>query len=429
MSPFVQCSIALAVLVSTGHAIAQSGEPDQDPPRSVTFDVVSPTFEGQPDAPAAGTHTEETRNDNRMHNQFFVPSDGSRAPPLQVPQRAALRASLEQQYPDLAEGIGVDAQTAGKLLDLLAEHQRERFERGGQDAQNAPTEWVLQEAEAESKRLAALHDLLGEAAMARYLDYAATARERFQVRALDARLPPEHKLLPEQKQRLIALYQEDDARTSELDERRHSAARRPFVPGEDLQRASRLATIAANEEHLQTMAHSQQWMSERAAQFLTAPQLAALSQLHTEERTSLQRWIERARVDAGLEPTIAHHELQTRQLISGAQVSVEIELTVDREEPLAIDRVMTVGESVTIDAGKGVFVQAKPRLYEDGEPTVRLEYYEQQQGGRRRPLTSISMISNMLMRDGGEAIGTETFVVASGLKAYAIRAKVRVAEL
>lgn len=432
MSAFVQCSVAVIVLASVGHAVAQPGEADQHPPRSVTFGVVTSTqvqLQAQTDAPGADTGGTDANSENRVHSgDFFVSQRGSQIAPLPPLQHAGVRASLEQRYPDLAEGVGIDAPTAGKLLDLLADHQLEAFERAHLDAQTTPADWVLQEAEAESKRLAALRDLLGEAAMERYLDYSTTVRERYQVRALDARLPTEHKLLPAQKQRLIALYQEDYARMSEVEEQRQSADRRPFLPGEDLQRAARLATIAANEEHLRTMTLSQRWTSERAASFLTAPQLAALSQLHTEQHTNLRRWIERARVDAGLEPTIPDIESQVPRMKRGAQLSVQIELTIDREQPLLINSVMTVGEPVTLEIGKGLLVRAKPQLYENGSPTVRLDYYEQQ-GARRRHLTSISTVSNLSMGKEGEKIDTETFVVASGRDAYAVRANVSVAAL
>jgi hypothetical protein len=439
MSTLIPCSFAAAVLVSAGSALAQSGEPDQFPPRSVTFGIVTPAqaqFEAQADAPAAATSDESTPSENRLRGgDFFVPLDGSRPPPLQPPQRAAVRASLEQRYPDLAEGLGIDALSADKLLDLLAEHQLSAFERTRLDPQDASSDWVLKEADAESKRLDALRALLGEAAMERYLDYSSTVGERWQVATFDKRLPPEHKLRPAQKQQMIALYQEASARESELQEQRRPAPIQRFFPGEDLQRASRLATIAANEEHLHTMAHSHRWLSERAAQFLTAPQLAHLAQLHSEQRGSLKQWIERARVDAGLEPTIPDRELEApgiaRDVAREGQLTVDIELTINRDEPLMISRVMTSGETVTIEAGNGLFVQAKPQLYEDRPPIVRLDYYEQH-GARRRRLANIATVSNMptqTPQSGAERIGIETFIVATGHKAYAIRANVSVAAL
>lgn len=439
MGILVQCAMAAGVLVSAGHALAQSGEPDQSPPRSVTFGIVTPTqaqLEAQADAPAADTGDESTWSENRLRGgDFFVPLDGSRTPPLQPPQRAAVRASLEQRYPDLAEELGIDTPTADKLLDLLAEHQLSAFERSRLDPQYASSDWVLKEADAESKRLDALRALLGEAALERYLDYSSTELERSQVATLGKRLPPEHKLHPAQKQRMIALYQEASARESELQEQRRPAPIQPFFPGEDLQRASRLATIDANEEHLRTMAHSHRWLSERAAQVLTAPQLQALAQLHSEQRGSLRKWIERARADAGLEPTIPDRELQApgiaRDAVREGQAIVDIELTINRDEPLVISRVMTSGETVTIEAGNGLLVQAKPQLYEERPPIVRLDYYEQH-GARSRRLAKIAIVSSMstqTLQSGGEKIGTETFVVASGRKAYAIRANVSVAAL
>ncbi len=155
----------------------------------------------------ANTAAESTSGQNRLiSGQFFIVHDG--APPG-PPQRSGVRESLQQRYPELAEAVGIDALTVEKLLDLLTEHQLSTF---GTDPPHASFDWLLKEADAEAKRLDTLRGLLGEEGLERYLAYSTTLRERTQVSTFDARLPSEHKLLPAQKEQMIVLYQEDDAR-------------------------------------------------------------------------------------------------------------------------------------------------------------------------------------------------------------------------
>lgn len=402
MNRLLRRALVMVVLASTNPALAQS---DDGP------------------AQQAGS----ANGQNRLRGPFFV--EDRRAGPLNTPSRDAVRASIRQKYPDVAEVLGIDAATAQKLLDLLTDQQLSTLETSRLDTTpRASSDWLLSEAAAESGRIDALRGVLGEQRWERYLDYSTTVRERTQVATFDARLPAEHKLLAAQKEQMIELYREDTAR-------RHRKLRAPHVferrdsdpawqPG-DHERAMQLATIAANEAQLRTISQSHRQLSLRAAHFLSQPQLAVLSHVHAEEEGSLRHWIEHARSEAGLEPTLPDAQLPVDEssglrTLPAVQVKVDIALTVDRNESRLFSYIAMNGDTLAFEAGDGLLVEATPTL--DGDSLeVEWAYYEQR-GTRKRRLIDMASVSTL--RPSGAPFGVEKLTVTAGSKAYAIKANV-----
>ncbi len=135
-------------------------------------------------------------------------------------------------------------------------------------------------------------------------------------------------------------------------------------------------------------------VSQRAAKFLIAPQLTALSQMHTEEENSLRQWIEKARIAAGLDLAIPADEPPGLSVPPAVQMQIDIKLTVNRNEPIAVSHVVTNGETVTFETDDGLFVEATPTLYDDDSLNVHWAYYEQR-GTRKRRLTDVTSVSTL----------------------------------
>ena len=249
-------AIALALVVFTSAAHAQATQP-QTPPS---------TSSAVPPAPAK-------IEANTMHSVHFEASS-STGSTLQVfgpgshamrqmrerlkdpQQRAALRTEwrtqIAQSHPDIGQALDIDAATEEKLIELLTDHQMDqldefhlRFEDDRTPAQTQSEETQIRAlADRETNRVEALRELLGQERLERYQTFKTTSRERMQVAMLDAHLDSAHKLRADQKERLVAVYQEHNIR--DLDQHRLTTlSRSPFgtafreLPSaEELQRIS-----------------------------------------------------------------------------------------------------------------------------------------------------------------------------------------------
>jgi hypothetical protein len=217
--------------------------------------------------------------------------------------RAEQRAYLAELYADTEYALGIDAPTREKLLDLLVEQlaDLDAYSPGNHEH---PAGQLRMLADAEAKHLNALRELLGDEGFERLFAYRMTLAERRQVSLLDKRLDRANQLQPAQKERLIDLLSEQKLQAQDAaDLSRLSLPPEP-VSAEQMLQASRLLTVAANEETRRRMPEVHQRFARQAATFLTPAQLAVFEDVNAERMHSLQQWIEQARLRLGLDPAI-----------------------------------------------------------------------------------------------------------------------------
>ncbi|MGH8176073.1 MAG: hypothetical protein ACREV5_07435 [Steroidobacter sp.] len=350
--------------------------------------------------------------------------------------RAEQRASIQQLYPDLAQVVSLDTTTHDKLIDLLTDQQMNRLDEAyGERRRNTPDSLQMQ-ADAETRNLDALRELLGEEGLERYQQYLSTLGERSQVDQIDARLDDRHKLRPEQKDGLIALYKERNERDLAQDILSRAASRplSSIYPDSqslraDLAQTVQLQTLASNEELLRRMHASNRWLVQRAAGFLNDAQIETLSQMNAERTNSLQQWVEQARARAGLDPAIPErHETTTsgskpaRAPITG-HVKLDITLRVNQSKPVTVTHTGPNGEPVAFQAADKLFVEATAMLFDDDWLEVQLDFFEQGRSGRRRLDTTGHFDVMTKSHDGSPSRGGGSMLVTGG-KAYSIEASI-----
>jgi hypothetical protein len=373
-------------------------------------------------------------------------------------QRATLRtewrAQIAESHPDIGQALGIDAATEEKLLELLTDHQMDhldefhlRYEDDRTPAQTQSEETHNHALAARAtKKVEALRELLGQERLERYQTFKTTSRERVQVAMLDARLDPAHKLRADQKERLIAVYQEHNTR--DLDQHRLTTfSRSPFgtafreLPSaEELQRISQLQTIAGNEEIWRGMPQSDRLLRQHAAEFLTEPQLATLAQMNAAEASSLQRWIEKARAQAGLSPNIPEDSdappepMQPPRTPLAEEVKLSIKVAVNGSEPADFTHVGRNGEPATFAIAERLLVEARPTVYDDETFDLQMTYYEEGSTGKREigrmgqmgPITRVPVDPSCLDRRGSGSTVVSGNTVVTGSKGYAVEMSVRI---
>jgi hypothetical protein len=312
-----------------------------------------------------------------------------------------------------------------EMLDLI--HDQRRREA-----------WTSTQAQVDdqNRKLDDLRGVLGEEGLERYQQYVGTQSERRQVRDVDARLDAADKLSPEQKDRLIALFREKNRKDlpPPLPSSRMSSFLDSRYPGwtafqEDLQRSSQLATIEANEEILQLKETSDRWMADRAAEFLTPTQAAALAKANEAQMETHRQWIEQARAQAGLDRAIPERDKESaplRKPVSG-QVTLELTLRVNGGDPVRVTHTGRNSEPLKIEASDELFVEANWTLFDDDWVDVQLTFFEDGPTGRRR-LESSGLGSMARISDPPALRGTSSTIV-TGRKAYSVEMTVGAAAL
>jgi hypothetical protein len=418
-TPSWRLTFALAVFTATSAIIAAEWQqhPDADEPNAVfTTNAAINTFGGPSQA------AEQMRL--RLKD-----------PEQRKALRAEQRASVREWYPEIGEAVGVDAATEEKLIELLTDQQMQDLENF--DASAQPAQYSLQaEADARSRKLDQLRELLGEQGLERYQDYMATLGERSQVRMFDARLDAADKLQPEQKTRLMSLFREQQPM---IRSHRFAAGLSPLPPEslsrENMQRAAQLNTIALNEASLRQMKESHPAAAREAAKFLTPMQLKEFERMNAEQEAALQHWLEGARAQAGLKPDVPavaedppdSHRPQ-RKPVTG-RITLELNVTVDSNAPTALTHVGLNGEAVTFETADGLVVEATPTLFEDHWLDVELAWFEKGRNGKRR-LQETSAFGVLTRMPDGSANGRGgTTMLVTGSKVYAIVADATAAKL
>lgn len=382
--------------------------------------------------------------DRPQESQYFANagSDGSshverlrkrlRDPAERTSLRAEYRALVRSQHPDLAHELSIDAATESKVLDLLTEHQLRDLE-ASVDRTKA-RRGIQAQADEQTARMNELRALIGQRGLERYQHYTRTATERQQVQDLDAQLPAQHKLNPDQKRRLLELYVEQNRRA--LDEQADVQAQVAIaiagLSGDDPARTSELQTIAMNEATLRQMEKSDALLAQEAARFLSPTQLRALTQMNAKKARAQREWIEQARARAGMPAAMPDAPLMEfdpsvplREILPG---KFEFEFTVqaDRHPPKTLTYQGLNGTPYLIDTGGGLLMEATPMLFRDGWLEVYVIYYEQV-GGEKRRIDPDARFGAYVGTDDAEPARTESVIVGSQ-RAYALRASVSVAD-
>ena len=349
--------------------------------------------------------------------------------------RAEQRASLEQSHVDVEEELKLDAATREALIDLLTDQSMKSMDAmfGATRREAWPSTRDI--AEAENRKLDQLREVLGEDGLERYQEYTTTMYERRQVREVDSHLPAADKLSPEQKTRLVKLFKEkNEGSIPPPGSSRMSNLLRSRDPGsptfqQDMQRESQLATIEANEQILRLRETANRVMSERASGFLKPAQSAALAKVNEADMARQRKWIEQARVKAGLHPSIPARQDEERtppRKAASGEVRLDLVVRVDGGEPVHVTHTGANGESLKFKASDDLFAEAEWTLYEDNWIDVRLHFFEEGPNGRRR-LTggagfgTMGRISSDTPPGGNPFDGrSSSSTIVTGRKAYSV---------
>ncbi|HEY5759757.1 MAG TPA: hypothetical protein VIU34_28240 [Steroidobacter sp.] len=346
-------------------------------------------------------------------------------PEQRVALRAEQRASVSSTNIGVGRLVGLDHAMEQKLIELLTDQQLARLEQ--MYLEPRPTVLDLQKlADETTQRMNALAKLLGEEKLERFQAFEMSQSARYWVGQFSAQLASADKLQPDQEDRLTALKQEQfEISSAAIGSWR--AFRRPVdqpISFEDMQRDSQRQGRIANENAWRKRQVEHQALEQKAAAFLTSAQLATLSKYQAQEQDNMRRFIESARVEAGLAPTLPDPPEgveETSQPID-VQVQVEVSLTVNRT-PTTVMHTVRTGESFTFKAAPGLIAEATPMMYDDDWIDVHLKYYEEGATGRRR--LSGGTISTTQARQSDGSPGGSSGTVITGRKGYAVEASIK----
>jgi hypothetical protein len=363
---------------------------------------------------------------------FGEQSERFRDPQQREAVRAEQRAQILESHRDIAKLLQLDGATATKLIELLADLKTSELEQFYASAAAKPSpspmsDSLLPRAQRETQKVQALRNLLGQEKLERYQAFETYINDYRQVEKLDARLDAGDKLSLDQKQRLAELWHQqsrDEIHSTRFSMRSGSPfgfgnSLRQLPSREEMQRNSQLMTIASNEESWRRMPEADERLRRRAAEFLTPPQLDALAQMNAERADTLRKWIEGARVQAGLSPKIPD-EPETTQPPAPVpvvgDVKLAVMLSINGGEATHYTDTVPNGESVTFPCA-GLFVEVRPTVYDNDWYDVRVLYYEPDSRGGRRLIGEGGQMG-MVTRDSrpGGAGGT----VITGNQGYAI---------
>jgi hypothetical protein len=337
--------------------------------------------------------------------------------------RAEQRAQIPDQYPDLAQALLLDPQKEAALIDLLTDQQMENLDHfyevqsAGSPASRDRGFDIQAIADDETRRLKQLSDLLGPDGFERFRQYKETWGERRQAVYFDSRLDPDHKLSEDQKERLIALLHKQN----EASRNRPSLDLLPAMvrPNDE---ALRRQQIKMEEDALRQMEQSSRELMKQLPEFLTPPQIDAYAKMETKTLDAQRKHVQQTRVSAGLSSEIPNTvELPAnleppRKPVVG-RIQFEMQVTANRSEPVEISTQMMNGETTSIEGPEGLWIEAKPTLYEDGWLDVDIAYYERGPDDRR-VLLSKSRMGTRTRSDVRLAGGGGSTIVGS--KGYAI---------
>jgi len=418
----VAASVSMVAIAATGIAGAQETAPGRTPLEPVP----SIQFQATPGTNVLQAFGEGSKTFQDQAERF-------RDPKQRALIKAEQRKQLSESHRDIEEILELDAATASKLLDLLAEQQtsdQEQFFTQAAARSAAPPgnpfTQMIERAERETAKVQAIRDLIGQEKLERYQAFAPLVNDYRQVDKLNERLTPGDQLSLDQKQRLAELWHKQVH--NEIYSNPFSMRLRPFgnlnslgrMPSrEEMQRNSQLMTIQGNEESWRRMPKADAQLRKQASEFLTLPQLDALSQMNTERANNLKKWIEGARAEVGLDPQIPEEpeEKEPRPTPLAGKVKIAVKLTVNGGEATHYTDTVRNGESVTFKSSAGLIVEVRPTVYDDNSFDVRAFYYEPDSRGGRRLIGEGGQMGLVSKENRGGGGGS---TVITGNQGYAI---------
>ena len=311
-------------------------------------------------------------------------------------QSASLESGIADNHYGVQEALQLDHATFDELIKLLAAQLREQSEYvqamfDGKLKQPDPMDRMRDEAKRVTQQVDALRALLGQEKLERYQKLRFSLGQRRQIRQLDERLGPSDQLSVTQREQLVELW--NDHFISAM-EQRHMLSidrfplggeMRAFQSREEMERDSRLRTIALNEQGWREMPESNRRLRERAAEFLTQRQLEVLAQLHAEQLATLQQQIEQMRMQMDLSRTIPETAEVTEvpAAIVMRDVKISLEVAVNDESPRYLTTTVSGGKSVSLKIGSNLFLEATPIVFANDAYNLRVRYYEAGVTGKR----------------------------------------------
>jgi hypothetical protein len=229
---------------------------------------------------------------------------------------ALTRLSLPENYPGLAEELGLSPEQVDRLFDLLAEHQLERNASAilvpgpnGQIDQAQREEQQRQQQELRAKQDATLTAMLGDARMGKWRDYQQNQGGRQQVtqlgRTMEAMGMP---LTSAQKRSLTEVMAAEQARQQQ--EQQAMREMRASLQG-PASRADPQTQARLQEENLRRQAESNRRLVDAMAPHLNAKQLELY-------RTQVDQQLAMNRISSRLQREAAEQNRSTAPMIISA---------------------------------------------------------------------------------------------------------------
>jgi hypothetical protein len=212
-------------------------------------------------------------------------------------RRAAVREEYKQGLPgfnpDIGEELQLTAEQVDRLFDLLADFQMQHLDLFYTMPSGAPLEKASRFKDNDRRRDEALLSLLGREGYDEYRRYEQEVPERQVVAHFIGRLDPADALSPEQSAQLRAVLK---AEREQIRGERVGRRLKTFGKSTPSTAADALeANIRANEDSLPGQEAESRRLLQRAAPFLTARQLAALSEMERRKRDAQRRWVDSLR--------------------------------------------------------------------------------------------------------------------------------------
>lgn len=241
------------------------------------------TAPAAPPAPAAAARP----NAPVMINSADLMKD----PDYREGMHASMRASIGQNYPDLARELGLDPAQAGKLLDLLTAHQVSMMANAlpvgaGPDAIR---EFQQKSQETRRKQEAEISALLGESKDQQWKDYTSSLQARRQVGNLRTALESSGEPLDEQTARQLVTALAAEQKQQQEAMRATAAARDPSAPRDQ---------VAMMEENLRLTEEGNRNNLSVASSYLSSAQLEVLRKMQNQSLSLTRAFLRAQREQA-----------------------------------------------------------------------------------------------------------------------------------
>jgi hypothetical protein len=359
--------------------------------------------------------------------------------------RAEIREHMPAQYPDLAEALRIDAETEGKLFDLLADAQVARQEQmfASRTADAQPHAEVSRGfamlddiARQETASKQAIRKLIGDEAFERYLQYDTTRMERMEVARFDERLDAADKLTVDQKYKMMALVRERNQQMYarplwSVRARESLSDMNTYLRMSEQERQAVMLkrNIELNEDAVRRLHEEKAVLMEHVRPILNAKQIDAFSEWQDDRIATARNHVQKMRASAGMNPEFDENLPSSRPEEPArfeGKVRLQMAFTLDGKAPVLLDLTTDNGKTQpAVEIAPKLWAEATPVLYASGDGNVMIQYYEERGGVRQRlpgPQgigTSSEQSSRPIGRGGGGG------GLVSGSRAYNVMTEAR----